>query len=89
MDLLVVNAQGSVLAAVGSDPVVDTLKGGQLLGVDMDHVARLLPLVPLHRSLGFRVPQTAKDQRLHHSSHGRQGRAEGPDDSPECAALVP
>jgi hypothetical protein len=89
MDLLGTSPTGAALTAVAGDPVADPLKAGQLFGVDMDHVAWLLPLVPLHRSLGLQVPQTAESKELHHPSYGRQGSAKGPGDPPEGAALVP
>jgi hypothetical protein len=77
------------LTAVTCDPVTDPLEPGQLFGVDMVYIARLLPLVPLHRSLRFQVPQSAKAQGVHHPSHGRQGSPKGLGDPPEGAALVP
>jgi hypothetical protein len=48
---------------IAGDPLADPFEPGQLLllrrslrlDVDMDHVARLLPLVPLHRWLGSRL----------------------------------
>lgn len=89
MELLVASTTGADLTAVAGDPVTDPLKPSQLLGVDMDHVARLLPLVALNRKLGLQVPQRAKAKRLHHPSHGRQGSSKGLGDPPEVAALVP
>jgi len=89
VDLLVAGASRTALTAVAGDAVANPLEPGQLLGVDMNHVARLLPLVPLHRRLGVQVPQPPEPQGLHHSSHGRQGSAHGLGDPPEGAALVP
>lgn len=88
-DLLVASATGTAPTAVAGDPVANSLEPSQLLGVHMEHVARLLPLVPLHRNLGVQVSQAAKAQRLHHPSHGRQGSPKGLGDPPEGAALVP
>lgn len=59
VDLLVVHAPGTAVTTIASDPEADPLEPGQLFGVGLDHVARLLPLVPLHRNLGLQVPQTA------------------------------
>jgi len=44
------------LAAFAGDAVAPPLELGQLFGVEMDQVARLLPLLQLHRGLGFQVP---------------------------------
>lgn len=87
--LLVASVTGAALKAVAADPVADPLKPGQLLGVDVDHVAWPLPLVLLHRSLGLEIPQAAESESLHHPSHSRQGSPKGPGDPPEGAALVP
>lgn len=43
----------------------------------MDHVVWLLPLVPLHRALGFQIPQPAEAEGLHHPYHRRQGSLKG------------
>jgi hypothetical protein len=77
------------LTTVAGDPVTDPLKPRQLLGVDMDHVARLLPLVPLHRGLGFQVSQASESEGFHHPSDGRQGSPKRLGDPPEGAALMP
>lgn len=52
VDLLVTSTKGAALTAIAGDLVADPLKPGQWLGVDVEHVARLFPLVPLHRRLG-------------------------------------
>jgi hypothetical protein len=48
------------LTAVAGNAVANLLEPGQLFGVDMDHVARLPPLVSLHRNLGLEVAQPSK-----------------------------
>jgi hypothetical protein len=40
---------------IASDPVADPLKTGELLDVDMDHVAGLRPLVAAHGFSGLQV----------------------------------
>jgi len=55
MHLLVAGASGGALTAVAGDAVSNPLKPGHPLGVHLDHVARLLPLVPLHRRPGVQV----------------------------------
>ncbi len=88
VDLLVASSPGTALTAIAGDAVPDSLKARQLLRVDMNHVARCLPLVPLLRSLGLRVPQAAKAQSLYHAPHGGQGSAHSLGDPPEGAALL-
>lgn len=69
--------------------MTDPLEPGQLLVVDMDHVARLLLLVPLHWRRRVKVPQAAESEGLHHPCHGRQGNPKGLGHPPEDAALEP
>lgn len=46
--------------------MADTLETGQLFCVDMDHVARALPLVALHWLLGLQILEPAKPRRVDH-----------------------
>ena len=55
----------------------------------MDHVARLLPLVSLHRRFWFEVPQSVQPQVPHHPGQGADRHQHQPGDPPEGAALVP
>jgi len=71
VNLLIAGASRTALTAVAGDAVADTLESGQLLGVDMDHVARLLPLVPLHRRLWLEIPQPSEAQSLHRPRDSR------------------
>ena len=77
------------MTAVAGDPMADTLETGELFCVDMDHVARALPLVALHWLLGLQIVEPAKPQRVDHPPDGGEGRLEGPGDAAECAALMP
>ena len=77
------------MTAVAGDPMADTLETGQLFCVDMDHVARALPLGALHWLLGLQILEPAKPQRVDHPPDGGEGRLEGPGDAGECAALMP
>lgn len=61
----------------------------KLFGVDMNHVARLLPPVPPHQRLGVQVSQPSEAQGLHDPSDRGEGGSLGHDDSPEGAELVP
>ena len=77
--------------------MTDPLKAGQLpllrrslrLDIDMDHVARLFPLVAPHRRFGVKVLESSQTQALHEPANGGKGRGEGPCDAAERAALVP
>ena len=78
------------------DQVADPLKAGQLLllrrlrlGVDMKHVARLLPLVPLHRWFGIEVAQPVEPQAPHRSGQGGDGYQQQSGDLAEGASLMP
>jgi hypothetical protein len=46
------------LAAITADAMANPLKACQLLGVDVDHVARLRPLVPADWLSGLQVPKS-------------------------------
>lgn len=89
MHLLVAGASRTALTTIAGDAVPDPLETGKLLGVDMDHVARLLPLVPLNRGFGLEVPQPPEPQSLHRPPDGRQRSPHSLCDPPEGAALVP
>ena len=75
----------------------NTVEPGQLpllrrslrLDVDMDHVARLLPLVSLHRRFWVEVPESVQPQAPHRPGQGADRHQQQPGDSPEGAALVP
>jgi hypothetical protein len=69
--------------------VADPLEPGQLLDVDMDHVAGLLPLVPLHRRFGLEVAQPVQPQPPHRPGQGADRQQQQPGNPPEGAALVP
>ncbi len=65
------------MTAIPGDPMADPLGTGQLFGVDMDHVARALPLVALHWLLGLQIPEPAKPQGVHRPPDSGKGRLEG------------
>ena len=76
------------MPAISRDPMAHPLKTGQLLGVDMDHVPRLLPLVPLHRGFEVQVAQPAKAQSIHGPAYSREGHLEQAGDASERASLM-
>lgn len=53
--LIVADAPPTALSSIAGDPVTDSLKARQLLGIEIDNIIRLLTLVPLHTSLGFEI----------------------------------
>ena len=72
--LLVAGATGLALTPVAGHSVTDPLKPGQLFCVEMEHVARLFPLVPPNRRFGIEVSQSTQPQGMHHPSDGRERR---------------
>ena len=82
VDVFVTSSWGAALARIAGDPMADTLEPGQLLDVDMDHVAGLLPLLPLHLWFGIEVPQSVQPQAPHRPSHGADRAHQQPDDPP-------
>ncbi len=87
--LLVAGTRRAALPEISSDSMTHLLKTGQLFGVDMDHVPRLLPLVSLHRGLGIQVAQPAKAKSVHRPAHCGEGHLEQPSDASERASLMP
>jgi hypothetical protein len=51
---------------IPGEPVAHPLETDQLFGVDVDQVARALPLVALHWLPGLQIPEPAKPQGVHH-----------------------
>ena len=57
MDLVVAHAVGTTSLPVSGDAVAHLPESGQRLDVNVDQVARPLPLVPLHRWFGIQIAQ--------------------------------
>jgi len=70
------------------EPVIDRQVAGQRLDVDMDQVAWVLPLVPLHRWFGFQVPQSPQPQTAESPGNAGEGCLEQPGDVAEVEPLV-
>jgi hypothetical protein len=70
----VASATRTALTAIADDSFANPPEPGQLLGIDMDYVARLLPVEPLHRRREFQIQQAANAQGIHPPCHGRQRR---------------
>ena len=96
MSLLITRTTGGAQAAISGDPVTDPFKAGQLLllrrslrlGIDVDHVAGLCPLVAAHRLSGLQVLESAETQGLEHSAHSGERYSQDPGNATERAALM-
>jgi len=96
MSFLVTRTTGRAQASVTRDPVTNPLKAGQLLllrrslrlGVDVDHVAGLCPLVAAHWLSGLQVLESAEAQGLEHPTNGGEWRRQDPGDATQGAALM-
>ena len=75
-------------APIASDPVPDAIKPGQLFDVDVDHVARPRPLLPLYQHWWLQLFKAAQSHRFEGATDSgeRQGQQAG--DAPEGAALM-
>ena len=88
MDLVVADAIGTPLLAIPGDPVPHLPEPRQGLDVDMDQVARPLPLVPLHRWPGLQVPQSPEAQTAEGPGHGGEGGPQESGNVPEVQPLM-
>jgi hypothetical protein len=88
MSFLVTGTTGTPNPAISGDPVTDPFKAGQLFGVDVDHVARLCPLVAAHRFGGLQVLEPAKPYGLEHPANGGERSCQHPGNATEGAPLM-
>jgi len=88
MGLLVTRTTGRAQASVTRDPVTDPLKAGQLLGIDVDHVAWPRPLIAAYRLSWLQVLESAEAHGLEHPTDGGEWRRQHPGHSSERAALM-
>jgi len=88
MSFLVTRTTGGAQAAISGDPVTDPFKAGQLLGIDVDHVAGLCPLVAAHRLGRLQVLEPAKPYGLEHSTHSGERCGQDPGNATERAPLM-
>ena len=86
--LVVPDAVGAALLTIAGDLIADFAKAGQGPDVDVDQVARSLPLVPLHRDFGLQEPQTPETQSAESPGDGGEGSLEVPSDIAEVEPLV-
>jgi hypothetical protein len=88
MDLVIADAVGAALLPITGDPVADLTEPGQRLDVDVDQVARSLPLVPLLWGLGLQVPETAQPQSAESPGDDGEGSPQQAGNVPEVESLV-
>jgi len=88
MDLVVADAVGAALLAIAGDAVAHLPEPRQRLDVEMDQVAWVLPLLTLHRWIGFQVPQSPQPQTAERPGNAGEGRLEQPGDVAEVDPLV-
>ncbi len=74
--------------AIAGDPVAHLPESGQGLDVDLDQVARPLPLVPLHRWPGLHVPRSPEAENAEGPRHGGEWGPQEPGDVPEVQSLM-
>jgi len=80
MNLGVADAVGAPLLAITGDSMAELAEAGQGLDVDVEQIARPLPLVTLHWWLGFKIPETAQVQPAEGPGDGRERGVQQPGD---------
>ncbi len=89
LDNVLASTRSTDLLAVAGDAVVDLVKAGQLLDVDMNRVSRIFTLAALDSRFGFQVTQPAQAQVVQDPGHGREGSVKQPCDVAQVQPLVP
>lgn len=88
MHTVVADAGRAALLPVSGDAVADLTKAGELLGVDMEHVSGMLPLVALQWRFGLEIPQPPEAKAVENLGHGGEESGQQPGDVPEVEVLV-
>ena len=88
MDLVVADPVGTTPLAIAGDAVAHLPEPGQRFDVNVDQVARPVPLVPLHWWFGLQIPQTAQSQTAERPGVGGEGGLQQPGDVAETQTLV-
>jgi hypothetical protein len=68
--------------------VTHSLKASELLGIDVNHVARPRPLITAYRLSWLQVLESAEAQGLEHPTDGGEWRRQHPGDATQGAALM-
>ena len=97
MGFLIARATAGSQTPITSESVPDALKARQLLlrrrilrlGVDVDHVAGLGPLIAANWLGGLQIHEPAEAQDLEHPAHGGERCSEHPGNATESTALMP
>ncbi len=88
MDLVVADAVGAPFLAITGDSVPHFPEASQGFDVDVEQIARPLPLVALHWRFGLQVSQPTQSDSVESTGHGRKRSRQQPGDVPEMQALV-
>ena len=88
VDLVVADPIGPPFLPVAGDPVAYLPEAGQGLDIDVDQVARSLPLVALHRRSGLQVAESPQAQPAEGSGNGGEGSRQQPGDVAQMQPLV-
>ena len=89
VNLVVADAVGAALLAITGDPVAHPAEAVQGLDVDVDQVARTLPLVTPHEWFGIQVPQSTQTQSAESTGDCGERGLQQPGDVAEVESLVP
>jgi hypothetical protein len=89
VDELPARAAGFPLPSVAGDAVTDGLEAAELVDVEVDQLARLLPLVAAHRLGRLEGAEPAEAQALQDAAHGGRRDAELESDRLAGPALPP
>ena len=88
MDLVVAHAVGTTPLPVSGDAVAHLPESGQRLDVNVDQVARPLPLVPLHRWFWLKIAQASEPQTAESPGDGGEGSLQRPGELAQMQPLV-
>ena len=88
VDLVVADPIGPPFLPVAGDPVADLPEAGQGLDIDVDQVARSVPLVALHRRSGLQVAESPQAQPAEGTGNGGEGSRQQPGDVAQMQPLV-
>jgi hypothetical protein len=88
MGFFVARTSRAANAPIASDPVPDAIKPGQLFDVDVDHVARLRPLVSPYRHWWLQLFKAAQAKGFEGATDSGERQGQQACDATEGAALM-